>query len=146
MAILSDEVARLLRQILEDYAETIRTTEGVTSDQIVKVAIGFPYYKQEGTYHVGDVRRHPDTEQPFKCILEYDASVQTTWTLDTPTLWIPYHGISKTTAYPWSAPTGAHDMYKAGEYMTYTDGTIYKCLSDTAYSPTEYAQAWEAVE
>lgn len=146
MAILSDEVARLLRQLLENYAETIRATEGVSNAEIVKVAIGFPYYKQEGTYHVGDVRRHPETEQPYKCILEYDASVQTNWDLSVGTLWIPYHGISKTTAYPWSAPTGAHDMYKAGEYMTYTDGLIYKCLSDTVYSPTGYAQAWEAVE
>ena len=35
---------------------------------------------------------------------------------------------------------------KAGEYMVYTDGTTYKCLSDTVYTPEEYAQAWECVE
>lgn len=35
--------------------------------------------------------------------------------------------------------TGAHDMYKAGEYMIWTDGIIKKCLRDTNFSPTEYA-------
>ncbi len=142
---LNRELATVLRSMIEDHAEKVRTTEGVTNAEIVKVAIGFPYYRQEGTYHVGDVRRHPDTEQPYKCILEYDASTQTDWTIETATLWTPYHGISKDTAYPWSAPTGAHDMYKAGEYMTYTNGMIYKCLSDTAYSPEEYEQGWEIV-
>lgn len=30
--------------------------------------------------------------------------------------------------------------------MTYTDGKVYKCLADTAYSPTDYAQVWEKIE
>lgn len=30
-----------------------------------------------------------------------------------------------------------------GEYMVYTNGKIYKCLSDTVYSPEEYAAHWE---
>ena len=40
-------------------------------------------------------------------------------------------------------PTGAHDMYKTGEYMIWTDGNTYKCIQDTNFSPEEYAQAWE---
>ena len=39
--------------------------------------------------------------------------------------------------------TGAHDMYKAGEYMIWTDGTVKKCVQDTNFSPEEYPQAWE---
>lgn len=27
--------------------------------------------------------------------------------------------------------------------MIYTDGNIYKCVSNTVYSPEEYAAAWE---
>lgn len=27
--------------------------------------------------------------------------------------------------------------------MVWTDGTVKKCLRDTNFSPTEYAQAWE---
>lgn len=39
--------------------------------------------------------------------------------------------------------TRAHDMYKSGEYMIWTDGNTYRCKQDTNFSPTEYAQAWE---
>lgn len=35
------------------------------------------------------------------------------------------------------------DMYLTGEFMIYTDGNIYKCLSDTVYSPEEYAAHWQ---
>ena len=47
---------------------------------------------------------------------------------------------------PFVPVQGAHDMYRAGEYMIYTDGQIYRCKQDTAYSPEDYAQAWEVVE
>ena len=46
---------------------------------------------------------------------------------------------------PWEAPTGAHDMYKAGEYMIWTDNKVYLCKQDTNFSPAEYPQAWEKV-
>ena len=58
----------------------------------------------------------------------------------------PLHGKSPETARPWVAPQGAHDMYRMGEYMIYTDGALYKCLSDTNFSPDEYAAAWEKQE
>lgn len=41
------------------------------------------------------------------------------------------------------APAGAHDMYKVGEYMIYTDKNIYKCIQDTNFSPSDYPQAWK---
>lgn len=57
----------------------------------------------------------------------------------------PLHGTTAGTARPFAQPTGAHDMYKAGEYMIWTDGKMYRCTADTAYSPADYAAAWEAV-
>ena len=54
-----------------------------------------------------------------------------------------YHGTSKETARNWIVPTGAHDMYKKGEWMIWTDGSLYECLSDTTYSPVDYAAAWQ---
>lgn len=39
--------------------------------------------------------------------------------------------------------TAGADMYHTGEYMIWTDGEFYKCISDTVYSPEEYAAAWE---
>ena len=38
---------------------------------------------------------------------------------------------------------GAHDMYKAGEYMIWTDGTVKHCLENTSFSPDEYPDTWE---
>lgn len=35
------------------------------------------------------------------------------------------------------------NMYHAGEYMIWTDGTVKKCIQDTNFSPDEYPQDWE---
>ena len=50
--------------------------------------------------------------------------------------------VYKRQARPFVAVQGAHDMYKIGEYAVYGD-VLYRCISDTAYSPEEYAAAWE---
>ena len=140
---LDERLLKQLRVFLEQAAQK-NVTETTTAKEVNAMSTLFPVYRQTGKYKVGDIRTDPDTRQPFRCILAYDADAQPDWNLSTPTLWIPYHGTDLDSAYPWKAPTGAHDMYKVGECMTYTDGKIYKCLSDTAYSPTDYAQAWEA--
>lgn len=56
----------------------------------------------------------------------------------------PLHGTTAATARPFVQPTGAHDMYRVGEYMIWTDGRTYRCTADTAYSPADYAASWEA--
>lgn len=96
-----------------------------------------------GQYEVGDIRTNPTTGYPRECITAHDSTVNTDWTIDVGTIWKAYHSRKKEYALPWEQPTGAHDMYKTGEYMIWTDKEIYKCLSDTVYSPEEYAQAWE---
>ena len=94
-----------------------------------------------GAYAVGDVRAEDGV--PYKCVQAHDSTANPGWMPSTvPALWMQYHGTSKETARAWVAPAGAHDMYKKGEWMIYTDGKLYECLSDTAYSPTDYAQAW----
>lgn len=103
----------------------------------------FSVYVQEKYHAVGEVARHPETGSPKECITAYDGSVQPDWTIDTPTLWKPWHSRKKEYALPWEAPTGAHDMYKAGEYMIWTDGVIKKALRDTNFSPEEYPADWE---
>lgn len=55
----------------------------------------------------------------------------------------PLHGTSPETARPFVPVQGAHDMYRSGEYMSWTDGTVYRCKADTNFSPEEYPQAWE---
>lgn len=99
---------------------------------------------KQGAYAVGDVRSHRGV--PYKCVQAHDSTGNPGWTPDTaPALWMQYHGTTVETARAWVAPTGAHDVYKAGEYMVWTDGAVYRCVTDTAYSPEDYPAAWEAV-
>lgn len=101
-----------------------------------------------GLHKAGEVRTYEGI--PYRCVQDHDSTVNLDWTPDrTPALWTQYHGTSKATARHWIKPTGAHDMYKAGEWMIWTDGLAYPCLFDTAYGPDEYAGAWgvgEAME
>lgn len=96
-----------------------------------------------GNYVVGDVRVYDGI--PYKCIQAHDSTGNETWNPSVASLWIQYHGTSIESARPWVAPTGAHDMYLAGEYMIWTDESVYKCLTNTNYSPTDYPAAWEKV-
>lgn len=58
------------------------------------------------------------------------------------TFFRPLHGTTVTTAREFVQPQGAYDMYRAGEYIWFND-RVYLCKADTAYSPADYAQAWE---
>ena len=127
-------------KLLAELSESEDKTEGIACKGLI------PVYEQNYVYSVGDVRLHPETGYPKECILAYDGSIQPDWTIDTATLWKPWHSRKPEYALPWEAPTGAHDMYKSGEYMVWTDGNTYKCIQDTNFSPVEYAQAWEVVE
>lgn len=98
-----------------------------------------------GSYAAGDIRNADG--QTWECFQAHDNAVYpdiapggAAWC----TFWRPLHGTSPETARPFVPVAGAHDMYKAGEYMTY-EGQLYKCLADTNYSPTDYAAAWEVV-
>lgn len=98
-----------------------------------------------GVYAAGDVRSYAGI--PYKCVQPHDSTQTPEWTpAAVPALWMQYHGTTVETARPWLAPTGAHDMYKAGEYMVWKDGTTRRCIVDTAYSPVDAPSAWEVVD
>ncbi len=97
-----------------------------------------------GAYAAGDVRMHGGI--PYRCVQAHDSTANPGWTPEaTPALWAQYHGTTPDTARPWIAPTGAHDMYNAGEYVLWTNGACYQCVQDTAYSPADYSAAWKQV-
>ena len=97
-----------------------------------------------GVYAAGDVRAYGAI--PYRCVQAHDSTQNPAWTPEAePALWMQYHGTTPETARPWVAPTGAHDMYRAGEYMIWTDGLTYRCTQDTAFSPADQPRAWEAV-
>ena len=133
-----ESVIRYARdKMLSELAESEDKTAGIACRGLI------PVYEQNRQYAVGDVRLHPETGYPRECMTAYDGTVQQDWTIDNRTLWKPWHSRKPEYALPWEAPTGAHDIYKSGEYMIWTDGNIYKCVQDTNFSPSEYAQAWE---
>ena len=131
------EKARNLRKLIREVSLVIddKTLVIATSEYCEKWA--------QGKYSVGDVRTSNGV--PYECILDHDSTDNPAWDISVRTLWKPYHSRKKEYAMPWETPTGSHDMYLSGEYMIWTDGNIYQCLTDTSYSPLDYPQAWEFV-
>ena len=98
-----------------------------------------------GKYEAGDIRNSGG--QTWECFQAHDCAVypdikpgSAAWF----TFWRPLHGKSPETARPFVPVQGAHDMYKTGEYAVF-EAALYKCAQDTAYSPADYAPAWEIV-
>ena len=123
--------------VMEQIAESEDKTLGIQCMAL------FPVYVQNKQHEVGEVATHPEIGYPYECMTAYDGTVQQDWTIDNRTLWKPWHSRKKEYALPWEVPTGSHDMYKAGEYMIWTDGTVKKCVQDTNFSPDDWPQAWE---
>lgn len=96
-----------------------------------------------GVYAAGDIRTDPATGYPRECIFAHDSKANPGWTITTATLWKPYHSRKREFALPWEAPTGAHDIYKAGEYMIWSDHCVYRCKADTNFSPKDHTGVWE---
>ena len=134
---LYDELQSIQKEtVLKKISESEDKTLGIQCMDLFE-----PWTK--GNYKVGDVRTDPKTSYPYECITQHDSVSNPNWTIDNRTLWKPWHSRSIDYALPFEAPTGAHDMYKTGEYMIYTDKYLYKCVQDTNFSPTDYPQAWE---
>ena len=117
-----------------------------TDDQRIRASGLYPDWTA-GNYQVGNIRNAKD--QTWECFQAHDNATYPDINPDNAawyTFWRPLHGKSPETARPFTPVQGAHDMYRSGEYMIYTDGLTYKCLSDTNFSPEEYGQAWEVVE
>lgn len=88
-------------------------------------------------------------EQTWECYQAYDNATYPGLVPGDPSWYTfnrPLHGKTKETARPFVPVQGAHDMYRTGEYMIFTDGKVYRCKQDTNFSPTDYAQAWEVQE
>lgn len=133
--------AYALRHQMEAVFE--KAALSMTDDEVIRSKMLCRAWSK-GKHETGEV--YSAGEQIWQCIQDYDNAVYpdivpdgTAWS----TFHKPYHGATIETALPYVAPTGAHDMYVAGEYMVWTDGRVYKCIQNTAYSPAEYKTAWE---
>lgn len=140
----TDPTAALQEIQTQAVIEKIKSSEDKTLG--IQCMALFPTYVQDKQHDSGEVATHPETGYPYECMTAYDGSVQQDWTIDNRTLWKPWHSRKAEYALPWEAPTGAHDMYKAGECMIWIDGTVKKCIQDTNFSPDDWPQAWEDAE
>lgn len=101
-----------------------------------------------GKYEVGDIRNYAG--QTWECHQAHDNATYPDINPNNPQVWAnfwrPLHGTSGESARPWVKPwAGTTDMYRASEYMVWTDGKIKKALRDTVYSPEEAPQDWEDI-
>ena len=128
-----------IQAVLAQIAESEDKTLGIQCMAL------FPVYVQNKQHEDGEVATHQETGYPYECRTSYDGTVQQDWTMDNRALWKPWHSRKKEYALPWVAPTGAHDIYKAGEYMIWTDGSVYKTLEDTDRDPSVLPGKWEKV-
>lgn len=125
-----------IRKILDKYYPFVLNDLNAINDSVAGMRLW-----QAGPYTVGDVVQLDDI--PYKCIQAHDSTGNESWAPDlTPALWMQYHGTTQESARPWVAPLGSEDIYKAGEWMVFTDGNYYKCLANTNYSPTELPSSW----
>lgn len=136
-----DPTAALQEIQTQAVIEKIKSSEDKTLG--IQCMALFPVYIQNKQHNSGEVATHPETGYPYECMTAYDGTVQQDWTIDNRTLWKPWHSRKKEYVLPWVQPTGAHDMYKAGEYMIWTGGIVKHCLQNTNFSPDEYPDAWE---
>lgn len=117
-----------------------------TDDKRIRASGLYPEWKA-GKHSEGET--YNADGQTWECFQEYDNAVypdirpgESAWY----TFNRPLHGATPETARPFVPVQGTHDMYRAGEYMVWTDGEVYRCKSDTNFSPADYPQAWEKVE
>lgn len=113
-----------------------------SDDKRLRVSGLYPDW-EPGEHAVGDI--YNACGQTWECFAAYDNGVypdirpgEAAWY----TFNRPLHGTTPETARPFVPVQGAHDMYRAGEHMT-LDGALWRCVSDTNFSPEEYPAAWE---
>ena len=113
-------------------------------DDRLRIKVLYPSWAQ-GKHAEGNI--YTADGQVWECFQRYDSALHpdivpgnAAWY----TFNRPLHGSAPDTAMPFVQPTGAHDMYRTGEYME-LNGDAYRCVSDTVYGPSEYAAAWELV-
>ncbi len=136
MAALSS-VIYLARLQLEALADT--------DDKRIRASGLYPEWAP-GEHRAGE---HYNAEgQTWECFADYDSAVypdvrpgEAAWH----NFNRPLHGTSPETARPFVPVRGSHDLYRAGEYMTWTDGGMYRCLKDTNFSPEDYPAGWETI-
>ena len=136
------QIAEQFRRALQMFAASL------AEEQAMEVATVFDSWAADKTYAVGEYvtygKNGVGDPQLYKVVQNHTSQID--WLPDmTRSLYTPI-GLDDS-GYPvWSAPTGAHDAYNAGDIVNY-NGTLYKSLVDgNVYSPEAYSAGWELYE
>lgn len=128
-------------------ARMMLTTMSLDDCQRIAVSALYEDWEPDRKYETGDTRNA--VGQTWECFQAHDASEHPdispngdAWF----TFWRPLHGTSPETARPFVPVQGAHDTYKAGEFMIWTDGTVRECLRETSFGPNDDPEAWSPAE
>lgn len=115
------------------------------ADEVIMCSALYPEWT-EGVHTKDEI--YTVGADPWVCLAGYDNAVypdivpgNAAWH----TFNKPLHGTSRETARDFVQPTGAHDIYKKGEWAV-QGGKFTKANQDTAYSLAEYPQAWDVEE
>ena len=140
--IKQEQEAAALAEAENRLAEVSRDAllAGVDDEVALSMVCLYPVWQTGQTYKAGQRLRFGDGG--FVKVLQ-DHTSQADWLPDaTPSL----YSVISDPAEEWpefKQPTGAHDVYMAGDKTTYK-GEHYTCKADnTAHSPEEYPEAWE---
>lgn len=133
------------RKQAREFRQAIDRAAAAVTDDDDRIGISALYLDwAAGKYAVGDVRNNGG--QTWECYAAHDnrehpdiVPGSQAWQ----TFWRPLHGRTPETARPFVQPTNAMDSYKTGEYMIWTDGSLYRCIRQTSYPPDQDAGAWE---
>lgn len=116
-----------------------------TDDQRIRLSGLYPQW-HSGVWQTGALCNA--LGQTWECFAAVDNAIYPGVTPEDPswyTFFRPLHGKSPESARPFVDPTGAHDTYKPGEHILWTDGKLFRCTRETAYGPDSDTIAWEPV-
>lgn len=132
------------------YMAKLQLSGGSVDDDDKRIrASGLYEAWSAGTHTVGQI--YNADGQTWECHTAYDNAVYpdvTPGSAAWPTFNRPLHGKTPETARPWVKPSfGTTDIYKQGECMVWTDGSVYRCTAEngTNFSPEEYPGFWETI-
>lgn len=138
-------VLDVMRSTGESKARALReSANAMTGTEIIAQEDYVPDWREDGDYTaapIGTPVQHAG--QVYTLLQPHSAShYPGTSPAALAALWRVKHTTDPEKAKPWVKPTSTSDMYLVDECMIWTDGLVYRCKSDTVYSPAEYAPAW----
>lgn len=141
IAVLNTEKEKLVTETRTMKSAAQSVFKGRKDDILVQLIALMDEWDENGSYEAGDVRKWKG--HPYAAIQNSTPSGDMNYSPDkAPALWAVYHAKSFEYALPWVSPTHAEDIYRAGEFMVWTDGAVYECIADTDRAPDVLPEKW----